>query len=298
MTSEKKQDGSILLLALLILSSALLTGLTVATIILSEVRQSRNLDEAIISYHASSSGIEQALYYYRKDRASFDALVPEVQSGQDPAGSEAPCNFSSANFLGQCDYYHEKAASRSFPLAKGKIKQINLFNRNLINGYGVEYLEVSWWDETPGNGLEPWLEMEIVEIPNDWDGSPARETINLTRLCSDGSSSYPSGDTSGNTVSECGQWVEDSHISTSKNYKVRFRSLYDDVRVTVTARDGSDNIVGTGQIHIYANGAYRSANQALRAEVSDIGVTKGFADYVIFSDCDLVKGSGSNSLCP
>lgn len=295
---RKKQAGSILLLALLILSSSLLTGLTVATIILSEVRQSRNLDEAVISYHLASSGIEQALYYYRKDRVSFDSLVPEVQSGQPPAGSEEPCNFSSANFLGECDYYYEKAASRSFPLAKGKIKQINLFNRNLINGYGAEYLEIDWWDETPGNSLEPWLEMEIIEIPNDWDGSPARESINLTRLCSDGSAFYPADDTSGNTVSECGQWVEDTHISTNKNYKVRFRSLYDDVRVTVMARDGSDNIVGSGQVHIYANGFYHSANQALRAEVSDIGVTKGFADYVIFSDCDVVKGLGSPSLCP
>ncbi len=298
MKNKIKQSGSILLLALLILSSSLLTGLTLGTIILSEVRQSRDLDEAIISYHLASSGIEQSLYYYRKDRATFNLLVPEVQSGQPPAGSEEPCNFDTADFLGQCDYYYEKAASRSFPLDKGKVKQINLFNRNLISGYGVDYLEINWWDENPGNSLEPWLEMEIIEIPNDWDGSPARESINLVRLCSDGSSTYPTGDTSGNTESECGQWVENSHISVSQNYKIRFRSLYDDVRVTVTARDSSDNIVGTGQIHIYANGAYHTANQAVRAEVSDIGVTKGFADYVIFSDCDLVKGSGAASSCP
>jgi len=298
MINTKRQTGSVLLLALLVLSGSLVTGLTIGTIILSEIRQSRNLDEAVIAYHLSSSGIEQALYYYRHDRTSFNAQVPEVQSGQPPAGSEDPCDFDSANFLGQCDYYYEKASSRSFPLSKGGIKQVNLFNSDLIGGYGAEYLEVDWQDENPGNSLEPWLEMEIIEIPNDWDGSPTRESINLVKLCSDGVTSYPTGDSSGNTISDCGQWVENTHISTSQHYKVRFRSLYDDVRVVVTARDGADNIIGTGKISIYANGAFRQANQAIRAEVSDIGVAKGFADYVIFSDCDIVKGSGDASFCP
>lgn len=61
--SFKFQDrGSVLLLALLILSSVLAATTAVSTLVVREIRSNRQIDDAVIAYYAAESGIEKGLW--------------------------------------------------------------------------------------------------------------------------------------------------------------------------------------------------------------------------------------------
>lgn len=296
--SSQSNRGSALLLALLVLSSAVTSGLIISRIVIKEFEQSRNLDQSVIAYYGADSGLEQALYYWRKDRANFP--LPEVLLGEAVGNTPTACNFDYADFLpDSCRWYHTRAASRTFQLIKGQVKEINMYNETVGVGFGVESLAIIWQDLNPGNDLEPWLEMEIVQLRPDFsDGT----ITNLVRLCSDNTGgTYPLADPAGNTVADCGTWERaytQAYFDGNLNYKVRFRSLYDDVRVTVSAYDSAGDPASIGRRLFYTAGAYKNAQQSLMVDFSDYRTAKSIADYVIFSDCDLVKGTGLDSTCP
>ncbi len=284
--------GSILLLAMLVMSGSIVTGLAVGSIILSEVRQSRNIDDAITAYYASESGLEQAIYLYRKDNATFTSQIEQVNPG-DPAPAPAQdCYFNMSNFGNKtCVAYSQDAPSTVFTILPGSVQQINFFNEALATGYGVDSVEVVWTDANPDNGIEPWLEMEVVELLPDFStGDP----VIFVQPCGTGPSCT--------TIDGTNYSVASNYFETSKNYKVRFRALYDTVNVQVTAYDGvngAGSVVGNRAVNIYTTGGFRTAQQSLRAQLtSGVTSTKAFADFVIYSECDLVKGFGLSASCP
>lgn len=60
------QQGTVLLLALLVMAGVVAAGAGVGTLVISELRQSRQLDQAIVAYYLAESGIEDALFQLRK----------------------------------------------------------------------------------------------------------------------------------------------------------------------------------------------------------------------------------------
>ncbi|MBI4281416.1 hypothetical protein HY625_01205 [Candidatus Uhrbacteria bacterium] len=61
------QNGSVLLLALLILSTVLASSIAVGTLVVKEIRANRQLDDAVVSYYAAESGIEKGLWVARQE---------------------------------------------------------------------------------------------------------------------------------------------------------------------------------------------------------------------------------------
>ena len=289
---NKNNQGSILLLALLIMSGSVVTGLVVGTIVLNEVRQSRNIDDAITSYYVAESGIEQGVYLYRKDNATFLAEIEEIDTGDPPPSSPQDCYMDNWEDGRGCATYFQDAASQTFTILPGSVQQVNFFNETLASGFGINSLEVAWSDANPDNGVEPWLEMEVIELlPNFETGEP----VVFVQTCGAGPVCNP--------IDSAGYSVASNYFETSKNYKIRFRPLYDTVDVQeVIAYDGvggSGDIISNRAIDIFTTGSFRTSQQSLRAQLSSgIDTTKPFVDFVLFSECDLVKGDGQIATCP
>lgn len=273
----------------------MVAGLTVGSIVLNELRQSRNVDDAINAFYAAESGIEQAVYLYRKDNSTFVSQIEEIPSGDPPPSSPDDCYFAMGNFGNRdCTAYWQDSPATTFTLNPGNVHQLNMFNEVLATGYGIESIEITWSDNNPNNGIEPWLEIEYQELRADFDNS---DTQVFVQTCDNavGVSTCTAVDSSTYSIAS-------NFPSASRNYKVRFRALYDTITATVVAYDsggGSGNVVGSRTVDIFTTGEYRTAAQSLRAQVSTgVTTTKAFADFVLFSDCDITKGYGGSAPCP
>ncbi len=67
------KKGTVLLLALLVMAGVVTVSLGTANLIISEVKQSLQLDQAIIAFYAADSGVERGLYQSRKQ--NFDVTL-------------------------------------------------------------------------------------------------------------------------------------------------------------------------------------------------------------------------------
>lgn len=72
----KLQQGTVLLLSLLVMASIITISLATGTLISNEIQQSGQLDRAMVSFYAAETGLEKALYQLR--RQNFD---PQSLSG-------------------------------------------------------------------------------------------------------------------------------------------------------------------------------------------------------------------------
>lgn len=269
LNNKKIQSGSALLFSLLIMSGIVISGLTVGTIVVNELRQSRNLDQSIVAYYAAESGAEKALFAFRQPEVSFGSVV----SASPGIANKVDCGYGSAFDPKMCELYWENATAYSFPLRRNQVRQINLFGSNLASGFGVNQISVvSWEDGDPSNGLTPWIEMEVVPLQSDFQNG---EAANYVETCC-------------NTLT--------ATLSASYNYKVRLKALYDDIRNVQVLIGGSPAEVTT--INIFSSGGFFSAKQAVRVEASSGKQATSLSDFVIFSECDMVKGIGLDSACP
>src|SRR3989338_642088 len=66
MPKKSSQKGVSILLTVLILSAVFALGLGVATFVISEIRQSRNVGNFVSALHAADSGVERTLYKVRQ----------------------------------------------------------------------------------------------------------------------------------------------------------------------------------------------------------------------------------------
>ncbi len=284
--------GSILLLAMLIMSGSIVTGLAIGNIVLNEIRQSRNIDDAITAYYAAESGLEQTIFLYRKDNATFVTQIDEIPIGDPPPGSPSDCYFNMSNFNNNdCVVYAQEATIQNFTILPNTVQQINLFNDNLAVGFDVNSMVVTWSDANPGNGVEPWLEMAVIELEPNF---LTRDPVIFIQTCGAGPVCTP--------IDGANYAVASNYFDTNKNYQVRFRALYDTIDVRVTTYDGasgSGDVTGSRAINIFTTGGFRTSKQSMRAQLSTgATTTKPFVDFVIFSECDLVKGFGLPSNCP
>ncbi|MBU1037034.1 pilus assembly PilX N-terminal domain-containing protein [Patescibacteria group bacterium] len=83
MVRYKKESGAILILALLIMSVVITVSLGASLLVISETKQSRQLDQSVMAYYAAESGVERALYQVRKqdfDREEFNQMNEQLSN--------------------------------------------------------------------------------------------------------------------------------------------------------------------------------------------------------------------------
>jgi len=269
------QRGAALLLALLMMSGLVVVGVVLGDLTISELRQSRNLDQSMVAYYGAESGAERAIYEWR-------------QSGSDSGFTSIDClNEDTLSSVGwTCESAPATLNEISFTLPEFIVKEIPLYLPTQLNvNSGVESATVDWQSADPTTNLEyPWLEVTLLS----WDASDAQ--VNFASDAHVTKRLFPCSPAAvGGVV--CDQAVINDFVA-SNSYVVRLRALHNDVsNVTIKFYDGGANPVDIGTYLKTGDftGTYENAKQGVRVQVPVTDAATGMFDFVIFSEESLLK---------
>jgi hypothetical protein len=137
--SNKSEQGSVLLYTILALAVMINLIIIISNLVVIELRQSANIDQAISAFYIAESGVEKALYEYRKK----GTILPDGDCGLETG---ITCDLTTTQ---------ETMTGLSLVLQPNDSMQLN-FNQAASQ---IESIEINWFN----NGS--WVEVSYVE----WD---------------------------------------------------------------------------------------------------------------------------------
>lgn len=274
-----RPKGTVLLLALLVMSGVLIVGASLGTISILNLRQSRVIDDAVTAFAAAESGAEQTLYQTRRVGASTASLNA---NGAHTSGTpvSGPALTGGAGWTRSLT----NAESTLFTaIPKNRAYEVVLWDpENPTAPAGVESLTFSWNDACGGtSGLEV--------LATGWDPAAAGGFNPAVAF---------HGDSPALTFLRTTPYVIDNDFNAARAYRVRLRARVCDISdLAITAYAG-DNAGGAvvpipSRVAATVTGTYASARQAVELRLPRLQPLTGAFDYVIFSQCSLIKGSAS-----
>ncbi len=274
-----RRPGNILLLALLMLAGGLVGGLTVAALVVGELRQAKALDNGLVAYAQAESGLEQALYNIRQakvcdsgpcnDTAYVTCSLPPGTAGNTTAACNrkiSPATLLSVPYLDtnqnfQLDFSPPLVASCATPVSIA----VNQWNRTALTG-AQPALEISYIDQVPG-AVSTRVYRPGLGLPNDCGATTANPQ------CSAINFAFPFN---------CGDEGDGTQL-----YQVRVKALTAPVSDLSFQLSGASS--GSNYLDIWSQGAQSGTTQTLKTTVPKNPPAYGFSDYVIFSEQDIVK---------
>ncbi len=271
------RSGTVLLLALLILSSMIIAAAGLGTLILDSLQQTRAVDSAVLAYAAAESGIEQGIYLARC-RNSWDArctgdLPPDIPS--QPLMNGSRWNRTSADW----------ESVLYFELPQDGTAEVALFDpKRPMDDTNIDHVEMSWRDPLPGE--TPVVRATVVSWPTGgskaWSllgAVPADQTtvVDYTKTASPATFplAFPGW------PSRLRMRVEGAPL---RGIQLRvFSKGSPSVQLPIPAR-----------VRVDANGDYLGVRQKLTARMPRMLPASGLFDFVVFSQCSLVKGIALN----
>lgn len=250
------QEGSLLLMSMLILSGIVTAASTMGIVTIQNLRQSIAIDQGLVAFYAAESGIEGGLYELRK---------------KETAAASLPLAGTLTNTATWNRVITTTLPSLQKDIAKNDFWEINLYDAdNSLSPLAspIKSVKIAW----TGPGTE-WIEAEV----EPWTtggvlGTPVKSLFS--------SASNPA--------------VVNLQDATTVLYRLRIKALYSNLTaVTVTAWSGL-NASGSqvnipAQVTMIATGAFRRTKQAVRATMPHRSPLSGIFDYVLFAEDDLVK---------
>jgi len=260
--------GNILPLSIMMTMIILLAGIGIGTVVLEGSQQAAQTDRSAAAYYLADSGVERQLYEIRKDGKTLADV--EALDQTYPNGS----SWKSTSGL-------EQVASKRFSsIAASNFAVLDLFDPdNLTQSAGISSLALRW-DVNPGCPAEIEVSYAYWNIVAGVPQFPDDEQFKI----------LPKNATGAMTV------VFDNP---DRAYRVRLKS-YTCPATNVVAQPY--DAVGAakpvpGDITLSAEGTYLKATQKIAVTMPKLDVLSGLFGYVIFSECQLVKGAGA-PLCP
>lgn len=249
--------GYSLLLVVLLTSTIIVSAVAMARVVVLNLRQVQNMDRSMSAYSAASSGIERGLFLIKK--AGEDLVThPKTEN----IGDNATVTVTA-----------QQSGDASLRIAENDFVVLDLPADHNLTGMQIS----SGSDNCPA-GPAAWLEVSLAT----WNEGNGFEQISRHP--------YPLND-----------FVEPVLIDLSSNTitQVRLKALYCDIsKITVYGVRSLDG--GTeplpARLTIKAVGKYRDAVQALQAAVLEKSPLNGLFDFVVFSECPLLKGE--TGVCP
>ncbi len=278
------EHGNVLLLALLVMAGIMTAGLGIGAIILNEIKQARNIDFSTVAYFASEAGVEQAIYKLRKEDAVLNCPAGACgANGFCSAGGGEAC-ISAAGDLSNGSSWERTIIDRE-PQIYGKVEkdnsmQIDLFDPENAVAAGVESVKIEW---VPDCVLPAVSMIEVSYVA--WDPAAGWSEAGEQKF----------------KYSALASPVINNGFSGAKSYRLRIKALYCDINNVIITSWGADN-AAPPQIEIPARivlssaGEYGVARQAIRVTMPRKSPMSGLYDYVLFSECSLVKGA--EAVCP
>ncbi|NUM25518.1 MAG: hypothetical protein HUU49_02720 [Candidatus Buchananbacteria bacterium] len=307
--TEKKQSGMVLILAILIIASVLATAVVFSNLIISEIRQSRLIDQSIQSYYLAESGAERALYETRRKEAVKPEDCSKIQSGSTcqitgycslttPSNSVPCISLNEGNLSGlpgQWDIAVTNEKQVSIFLNIGESFQIDLFNPYQVAGFevGMESFEITG---TPGSTLAAelsnvtWLVGGTLDCnPNVFTPPEPAITRGDIIINSSGSSTYLvnvySGDPSINPNCSYILRVSNSILpdAAAGQFNLSIFNKATDVDPISNRLDIPSRLI------INSQADFGSSHQELKVRTPIRPPLSGLYDFVIFSEEEIVK---------
>jgi Tfp pilus assembly protein PilX len=261
MTSRTQDErGTILLFALMIMSSVIVTVSGMTAVILSALQQARAVDNAIVAYYAAESGVEDAVYTLRRD-----GTMPSTQTTAQPLTNTATWT---------------RAVTPSEPvvyagtLPQDSFVEIAMYDPDQpTNATNIASVEVSWSDSCSGCTI---VEASMV----DWDSGAAIVW-----------NPYPA-------VYKFTGGSATLSAAAGKLYRLRLMARKAEIEnVQVRAFDSSHAALNVpGRVRIESTGSFGQVQQRLTVTMPRQVPLSGLYDFVVFSECSLVKGGAIT--CP
>lgn len=272
-------------------------ALTIAVIVVSELRQAKSLDNSLIAHFGAESGLEQSLYDVRKLNHCLTEDCSNTNAGYAdvalPGGTSVVCNLGTVGCSSQS--YQRRIAP---PLQQHipSLKENDTFSLELSSGTNpIQQLEVLWrpTDPTVDPQFLPFLEVSYV-VTQGVATYVCRPTIApllsvpyRCNISNEEDCRYPAAD-SPPLVFDFFNLSETDCASGSIVQQVRFKAL----NAGVAALTLNVLPVGTGlsnYIEVKSRRTTGGATQNLQTTIPKQVSAYGFTDYVVFSEQDIVK---------
>ncbi|MBI4139155.1 hypothetical protein HY479_03330 [Candidatus Uhrbacteria bacterium] len=254
--------GNILPLALIMTFTILLAGIGIGTVVLEGSQRARDTDDSVSAYYMADSGIERELFEIRK-RNQTAAFAAGLASSYPNAGA-----WASTSALEQAD---QKVFSL---IAAEDFRVIDLFDPDSLGAApDVDEIDISW---SGGGDLEvgyaQWASGATVIWPSE-DSYVIQHGFSPSMVI--------------------------PGLDPTKAYRIRIKAQdVDASNVTVTVRKGGVVKPFPGDLVLSAEGTYGKATQNIVVTLPKSDVLSGLYSFVVFSECQLLKGVGGMPVCP
>lgn len=284
------QRGAVLLLALMLLSLVMFSTLSLATILVTELRSSRFSDNAVVAHYAAESGSEQALFLLKEARSVDELSVVNPYDQFFHPNSPTHRRLDTFGALDQQRLYDLTKISTTsddfvaYNIPVNSAAQLDIFDplqelSNAPTTY-VSNLHINWQVDAATGANQSRLELTLLKYINV-AGSLQIDPISdnprkLYLLC-------------GNDSGQC--LTTDVSLSPNSFYHVSVRPIDKNLKkVTITTSDDNGQTVGIpSQIFIKTTGHYRDASQEVTVQTPWDNGSSDLFNYVIFSDSSLIK---------
>lgn len=270
------RKGSVLLLSLLVMSGVLIVGASLGTISVLNLRQARVIDDAVIAFAAAESGAEQTLYQLRRVGAGSAALNADADHDDSLSVSGVPMG-NGARWSRSLEAT-ETTIFTAIP--KDRSYEVVLWDPETPAApAGVESLAFSWDDACGGtSGLEV--------LATGWDPGASGGFSPSVAF---------HGDSPALTFLHVDPRVVDNDFAAGQAYRVRLRAKTCDIFNLAITAYSADNGGGVqvpipSRLAVETVGTYATARQAMELKLPRLQPLSGAFDFVIFSQCSLLKG--------
>ncbi len=262
--------GSILPLALIMTLTILLAGIGLSTIVIEGVRRAKGTDQSVAAYYMSDAGIERQLYAVRKQNATLSSLSDLKATYPDGAG------WKSTGYLEPAE-----AVQRLATLKTTAFAVLDLFDPDdVYKAPGVAKVTAWWASGSECGSTKAGLEIDYASVKTSGAGFVETD-FKLARA-----------ETSPFTV---------SGLNPSLPYRLRlkaFNCLAKDVYLTLYDVFGAP-VNFFGNIALGSEGTYGQATQKIVVTMPKQDILSGlFGGYVLFSECQVLKGGTGIPICP
>lgn len=288
----QKQDGMVLIMAIMILSLMMTSAMILSRIIISEVKMTINTGNSVSSFYSAESGIEKGLYYIKYAR-EYGSLTPFDNLYQ-----------YSASFGNNQSFQITQASSSRPTFAAYNITTSSPAHLDVIDPSGNISGGIDWdtgsaishdysvsWGVTdcfPSHASDR-LEVTIYSFDeNVFTDDLSNSSSGIDKKIVICNCDYANGDA-------CSDSINSFPITDNKFYRFSFRPLdstvaYLNFDITGQLLAGGSYATGIpSEMTIVSQGTYRNSNFRIKAETPALAPVSDVFSYVIFSEEAILK---------
>lgn len=288
MNAKAQRQGSILLYSLFILLTLVAAGFNLALIMLFQITQTRNEDDALRSRYAAEAGVERGLDIVTNHRLNKQ---PGTPTNLDDTlslveGLSGSVLDGAGTYTFDASRTTQQVTAVIFSLRELESKQIDFYdveNPFVANTIPVESIAIDWVEgDTCTAGTS---EIELVGTEFALNGAAVDTTPNELII--------PCGGFTPSAGYDCRLII--NQPTPGGNYTLRVKAKTCDISsAQLQAYSVDDAVAGSeqvlsSQVVITANGRFGHARASVQAEAPWRAAASGFTDYVLFNDGDIVK---------